>query len=49
MKNNIFRPLFCVLKRSCNYGFANATDLMCCGGRPEAVRKKLAAANPNPA
>lgn len=37
------------MERSCsNYGFANATDLTCCGGRLEAVRKEpLAAENPN--
>lgn len=31
-----------------NYGFANATDLTCYGGRPGAVQKEpLAAENPN--
>jgi len=36
-----------MLKRSSNYGFANATDLTCCGGHPaEVVRRGLAAPNP---
>lgn len=39
-----------MLKRSSNYGFANATDLTRCGGgRPGAVRKELVAVNPNSA
>lgn len=38
-----------MLKRNSNYGFANATDLTRCGGRPGAVRKELAAVIPNSA
>jgi len=47
MKNNLVCCPLCVLKRSSNYGFANATDLTCCGGRPaEVVRRGLVALNP---
>ena len=47
MKNNLVCCLLCVLKRSSNYGFANATDLTCYGGRPAGVvRRGLAAPNP---
>jgi len=46
MKNNLVCCPLCVLKRSSNYGFANATDLTCFGGRPaEAVQRGLAAPN----
>jgi len=46
MKNNLVCCPLCVLKRSSNYGFANATDLTCCGGHPAGVvRKGLAAPN----
>lgn len=38
-----------VLKKSSNYGFANATDLTRCGERPGADRKELAVGNPNSA
>lgn len=31
----------CVEKKISNYGFANATDLTCCGERPGAVQKEV--------
>lgn len=45
MKDNLVCCSLYVLKSS-NYGFANATDLICCGGRPAGVvRRGLAAPN----